>query len=538
MARRSTGLILFAVIALLSAAIYFRLVVDDPFLAFDDKVAAGPIAEVHSLRGYRELRAQGKILDVLPVRDLSYYIDYRIKKSTGLSPFHATNLVIWLALLFFAFRILTLLYGRGPAAWAAFALFSLHPITVGSIGWISARKHILAGFFVMAATWVLLKAVRENARGTKVAAIVALLYALSVLSQPITLLWPLWAALFVALNESSARRRLLVIPLACVPIMVACAVMNYHYYTGPYVALSGITKFATSPDADLGMRLLALGRYFANFVLPARLAATYYPGSPWNIAGLALFAVSLFLIFKALPRKPALVWLAYFLFPLSVVLARMTNIFVSDTYALTALFGLVNLLALACGRIRRGYVILAAVAVAFVPLSIYNARAWSSDYALWRHAYRTEPTPFGLRMYAHQLLARGEYDEALRLAVWLKDWEPHDPLAVRQWAAVLFEDPRLSVEKKIETIEREGSSAWRDYYLSLLYAQRSDFRKSFNLVAPHFFSGRSYELDLMHVAGQAYSYCVRAGVTNCAPFADSLRKHYGLKWHEDEFRKD
>lgn len=540
------SLLLFVFIALANAAIYSGLIVDDPFLRRDDYLVVAPLEEIRGFGDYFEGRSKGRIIDVAPVRDFSFVLNYAIKRATGLSTFHFTNFALWIAVLFLVFKILLLLYSNTTLVLGAVFVYSLHPVFVGTVAWITARKHLLAGFFILWATYLLVKAVRQGTkRYVPLAAAICFLYLLSVLSQPITVLWPLWAMLFVALRNSGNNRPYFHLVLACLPVMVLCVGLNYWYYSGPYLELTRFEKFSSNPDADMGMVLLVVGRYFSNLILPIRLVTVYYPGSWLNLAGLFAIAAFIAVLLKFASRREVITWLSFYFLMLAPVTVRLTNILVSDTYVITAAFGILCLLILLFEKIasawpaiamRLGVSACVLMSVAYASLSAQNAKAWQSDFNLWKHAYETEPSPHVLYQYMDQLIRSHSYQEATRIGYVLREWVPQDPLAHWQWSRAIYENAGLTTGQKIAEIEKNSdSSPGRDYFLGLLYAEKEDFRKAFNLIAGHIFSSSLYANDLMRITAQAYSFCNEAGARDCHRFVNAVSAKYPKLWKHEDF---
>jgi hypothetical protein len=65
--------------------------------------------------------------------------------------YHLTNLLLHVATTLLLWRIARHVLGRGFAAWAAAALFAIHPAHTVAIGWISGRTDVLATVFYAAA---------------------------------------------------------------------------------------------------------------------------------------------------------------------------------------------------------------------------------------------------------------------------------------------------------------------------------------------------------------------------------------------------
>ena len=96
------------------------------------------------------------LIDVQPIRDVSLLADIFLLHHFGLKTFHLTNFIIWLGILILTMILLSRLFRLTEIHYIVFALFSAHPVFANSVAWISARKHLLAAFFILGATlsWV------------------------------------------------------------------------------------------------------------------------------------------------------------------------------------------------------------------------------------------------------------------------------------------------------------------------------------------------------------------------------------------------
>lgn len=489
--RVSRTLALPALLALLLLCVYWEPVRSDPLLNRDDRELVEPLRSVHSVADYLEAVRGNVILDRQPVRDLSFWLDLRLGERLGVGTLHLTNLLLWFASLLVAGSILRTLR---PPSWGTrtlLVLFALHPVFANSVAWISARKHLLALLFLLLATRELVRLTSGLQRGRLAPAVrLALGYALAMASQPIGLLWPLWAVLWVVLQSPrESRRAHLGAVLGCVPLMGLAAWVNVAYYSGPYLLRYGNSKLT---EGDTGIALLALGRYVFQLVAPVRLSVQYDPGSPMNLVGLVLAPLLVFVAFKLAPRRDVVAWLGFILFPLALVTARMTNIFVSDTYLLLPGFGA---LALACVLVHEWEPRLsvswrpAALALAAVLLLVLGAgtwrqaRSWLSDRALWEHAYATEPTPQSLAKHAQYLLDDGRVEEALEDSLQLKAWNPGERHLPMLLSRAIYLHPTLSPTDKLRLLETQGlPSPWTRYHAALLLEQQGDAARAFTLL--------------------------------------------------------
>ena len=180
---------LYAGLCLLVAAVisvvYSEQIHKDPILKRDDVLLILPLKPATTISKYVDDVASNAILDFQPVRDLSFILDIKFIEISGLSSFHATNAVIFLGVLFVLFKLLEALGFSKNQVVCSGLLFAVHPIMVSSIGWISARKHTLALFFLLLSLLSFVK--HKNITKTAI-----FLYVVSILSHQIFILFPLW----------------------------------------------------------------------------------------------------------------------------------------------------------------------------------------------------------------------------------------------------------------------------------------------------------------------------------------------------------
>jgi len=98
--------------------------------------------------------------EYLPVRDLTYWLDFKLYGTDDSVGFHATNL-FWYAIAglaaWWVIRELALMCRKdvgevaGPLALAGTALFLAHPAHVEAVAWVASRKDVLAGSWGMLA---------------------------------------------------------------------------------------------------------------------------------------------------------------------------------------------------------------------------------------------------------------------------------------------------------------------------------------------------------------------------------------------------
>ncbi len=125
-------------------------------MAFDDELLILDNAKVHGLTLENIIQAFTTYDPELyvPFTLLTYQIEWSL---VGDSPllYHITNLVIHLLSTFFVFKILRRFFSN-PVSIIGALLFSLHPIQVEAVAWVSGRKDLLASMFFLASTYTYL----------------------------------------------------------------------------------------------------------------------------------------------------------------------------------------------------------------------------------------------------------------------------------------------------------------------------------------------------------------------------------------------
>jgi protein O-mannosyl-transferase len=511
------------------AALHAPLVAEDPLLNRDDQRLVLPLASVDSPARYLEAWREGRILDVQPVRDATFKLNLWLKEHTGRGHYHLTNVLLWVGCVLLTWRLLE---GLAPGSWlpaVVAALFALHPVFAMSVAWVAARKHLLSCLFILLATLGLRRAASRGASAGGVLA-TAGAYTLSVFSQPITVLWPVWAA-WEAWRQPPARRwELLRIVLACAPVAALCLWLNASYYSGAFVAQTGSEKLLEG--LHVGVSLLALGRAFFNLVCPVVLATTYDPGRALNLVGLFLLVPFALWVYRSVPRDEALGWGLFALLPLAVVLGKMTNIFLFDTYLLTPGVGLACLALHLAAPLEQAQAAPRRVAagVALLVAGFYGVhtwgvvQSWRSDASVWGHAYEVEPTPNALAKHAYYLAGTERAREAVEVALELRAEAPGHPEAAYVLARAVALDRGLTAQQK-DLVLRENASEdpWHLYFHGTVRASLGDAAGGSGLMWKALGTPGAFRQELATVAAEAWYLCRLGGGEDCDGRVEGLK---------------
>ena len=278
-----------AALAAMILAVYFPALTGEPL--WDDAVwAEEPL--VLNWSGIREIWLEPSAIrqegHYWPFVYTSFWLEH---KFWGLSPlgYHLVNVLLHLANTLLAWRLLAVL--RVPGAWAAAAIFAVHPLHVESVAWIVERKDLLSTlfYFCAALAWV-------RPGGPRIALTAALLVAaLLSKSMPVTfpaalLIWYWWRREWPSLREAAGLALLFAVSLS--------------------ITLADLSFYASREPLSLGYSFVervqiashALWFYAGKLVWPSNLAVIY---PHWEI-GAANVAAWLYVI--AAVAAAALLW--------------------------------------------------------------------------------------------------------------------------------------------------------------------------------------------------------------------------------------
>ncbi len=381
--------------------------------------------------------------------------------------FHFENVAWHAGCAILVLLLLATATGQLARAFAAAALFAVHPVHVEAVAWALERKTLVAAFFGLAAALAYVSWTRRG--GVARMVVVLALAALSVLAKPSVVALP---GLLVALDvwplrrfrEAPLRRILEKLPVA-----VVCGALA--------VVVASTTTVPESEGRPLALRLanalVSVFQHLGHLAWPSGLAVYYpFPDSiPAVTVALALaaFAGVSFAAVKLRTRAPYLLagwaWFVLALLPTLGVIQPGRWPGYADRYAYVAAVGLafvvawgvadlagrargaapalgaIAVLALAAVTARqltywRDTVSLFARAVTFAPESgyvhyIYGtalARAGRADdgIAHLSTAVRLEPTPLAYGNLAAALADQGRYEESAAAASAALRLDPND----------------------------------------------------------------------------------------------------------------
>ena len=347
----------------------------------------------------------------IPVTWLSFSLDYLV---WGMRPegYHLTNVVLHAAnaalLCLVAARLLESGGLRGPArlggAAAAALFFSLHPLRVESVAWITERRDVLSTFFFLLAILAYLRAVKEEPAWRSRAYWLSLLsFALALGSKSITTSLPV---VLLILDVYPLRRA-----LGWRARLVEKAPFLLLSLLAGIVAMFAVRALGSpSSLSDLGIaQRLAISAYSLVFylwktLLPVGLSPLYAlpvdldPWQPVYLASGGLIIAVTALAFVVRRRHPWLLaaWTAYLVMALPVSgLAQNGPQIAADRYTYLPCLPWAILAGLGVACLWRWAWAWAPPAVALAilaVLTIFQIGVWRDAEALWTRALAVSPS--------------------------------------------------------------------------------------------------------------------------------------------------
>jgi hypothetical protein len=275
----------------------------------------GYLEHLNSFKDYIFDLSSLNTIDFQPLRDFSLLIDILFFKlfDKNITVFH--NLLIWFfSCLVFKKILFKIFPSLNPRSINLFLiLFSLYPLFSTTLLWGVARKHTLSLLFILLATNELMK---KN--DTKISLLkCGLFYFLSILSQPINLLWPCWGILWLFKNQREKIRDYL---LLITPVLITGFWLNWSYYNfSPVFKLyyhSKLENFVSIPE-----KIQALSHYFMQLVLPINLNFSYGLGGWQSIVGIPVGVLLFYFVWKKIKDKYFLMmWTTFGVAPLLIII--------------------------------------------------------------------------------------------------------------------------------------------------------------------------------------------------------------------------
>lgn len=427
MSRKSLELILMAALLGLATVLTFLLTLKNGFVSLDDPALVYENSLVRNFN-WADALTRTAADDYLPLVFASFALEKKIAGGFDPFVFHLTNLILHTLNIWLAFYLLSsLLNGRTAVAFVSALVFSVHPLHVESVAWISERKDVLSTFFFLSAIGIYLFRQQTWRISRKIVWLtgVSLLFTLALLSKLMAVTLP---AILLLVDWLKARPNWKEALLEKTPLFILSGSMiaihlNLHKPAGhEHWSLLGALENGLS----------SLAFYIWKTFWPWPLSVFYQRNVVevhWAQFGFAALIASLVLGFILRTRKKGfepiesqklvLFGWAFFLITISPVLQVIPfgNKFVfADRFMYLPSFGLFPALTIQISELlgaRRALTLASLVIPIFAYSSFHRSLDWKDSETLWKSALDAYPESSVARNnYAGELLNAGRFDEA------------------------------------------------------------------------------------------------------------------------------
>lgn len=369
-----------------------------------------------------------------PLSWLTHAVDFAL---WGMDPwgYHFDSLIFHAANAVAFYWVLLLLLKRPAAAAAGALLFSLHPLRVECVAWITARHDLVAALFALLATALYLKSIEGGPRwfwGSVGC------FAASLLSKTAGLALPVVLLILDVCPLRRFGRRALMEKLPYAALALAAGIASIMLAVRAPAAVS----WERHPlPARLAQAAYGLCFYPGKTLAPVDLSPLYPLPLPLKVSE-ARFAIAAVLgmtatvvLFALRRRCPAALaaWGAYAALILPVLgVTQLGGQIAADRYAYLACLPFAALAAAGVAALRPVAVVAPlAVAVLLGFLSGRQCTVWKDNLTLWTHAVEITPGPIALAARGGAYHARGDLaaayvDYSTAIDLGLEHWLPYN----------------------------------------------------------------------------------------------------------------
>lgn len=358
--------------------------------------------------------------------------------------------------------VLLLVFSITKRRWLSFIvalLFSLHPMQVESVAWLSERKGLLCGFFYFLSFLAYIGYKRREAKGLYISSFVLFLCAL--LSKPMAITLPIALLLFDYHEDKITRKSL----VEKIPYFVLTAVFVVVVFVSQKSANSiTVYKSPLSPETIL-LAFYNIGFYVYKLLLPLDLSAHYgyadtfsYASKEFIVSIIVILALAAYLKYIKRISKGVNFGLLLFLVSLVPILrfVPIGDTYAADRYVYIPMIGFFLAIALLIDglisdreKLKKALQVLVVLLILFYgSLTYARLDVWRNSFVFWSDVIEDSPD------YKNALFGLGTY--------YL--FENPAPKKSREYFTPLLKHPR-----------------WREkvlYSVGVSYVYDNDFRAS------------------------------------------------------------
>ncbi|MFC1855948.1 tetratricopeptide repeat protein [Thermodesulfobacteriota bacterium] len=387
-----------------------------------------------------------------PLVLISYAIDYKFNKLNARG-YHITNILFHTMNSILALILLYLISGNVIISFIIALIFSVHPVQVESVAWLSERKGLICTFFYFLSFISYALFSRDDKKSLYYLSIVLFLMAL--LSKPMAITFPLILVLYDYYKEKLTKERL----VEKIPFFVLAAIITIITLLTQQSDQAIDAERVSNVARNFIFAFYSVGFYIGKLILPRNLCAFYeYPdafsinSTEGFIAIFVIVALGAYLInFKRI-KKEVHFGMLFFLISLIPILrfVPLGATFAAERYLYFPMIGfffaiLTPLFSLTISRpkLKKVFTIAMILYVTlFARASYVRSDVWENTYKLWTDVLRTYPRSY----MAVITLKERYYDSLIELGESYTKIEEYD--RAREYYSLLLKYENIREEAK------------------------------------------------------------------------------------------
>lgn len=256
----------------LTVLISFGIAISFDFVNWDDPwyVIHNPLVKSWDPDNLQKIATQVVTRNYAPLTVFSFLVDHSLYGMWA-GGYHLTNILLHLVNSILVFLLVTRLTQNRLIGWATAAVFAIHPVQVETVVWISSRKGLLSGAFILASLWYWLRKDRtleQNTCGFLCFVFALLSKALAVIVPAIVFCFDYWVAK-VPFREAVKRQ---IFPGCCALLLLVITMLAQTSELGGVRDHFGMSKLEI-----LSVDTVIMSKYIQMLLWPETRSVLYDP---------------------------------------------------------------------------------------------------------------------------------------------------------------------------------------------------------------------------------------------------------------------
>jgi len=287
--------------------ISFGIAVSFDFVNWDDPwyVTHNPLVKSWHPDNLQKITTQVVTRNYAPLTIFSFLVDHSLFGQWA-GGYHFTNILLHLFNTVLVFLLVTRLTQNRLVGWATAAVFAIHPVQVETVVWISSRKGLLSGTFMLASLWYWLRkdrTLQQNTCGFIFFICALLSKALAVILPAIIFCFDFWVAK-VPFREAVKKQ---IFPGCCAVLLLLITMLAQTSELGGVRDHFGMSKMEI-----LSVDTVIMSKYVQMLLWPEARSVLYDPptsGISWEIViSLSCWLVAAVLFVRMGKRQPLILF--------------------------------------------------------------------------------------------------------------------------------------------------------------------------------------------------------------------------------------